>query len=163
MFVSNRIASVVSIPTLALAGLIAASSSTVTLNLAAAEGAAPLNNSLQPTVWTPSPGASAVANEMRESLQADIRQQMVDALRPDSLVWNGALNGQKLAQEMRNEVIAQIPGEMISGMQAAMGQIRIDPSAQGNAEKVDAPVLQGPQQVAAWSFNEERLAKPILP
>lgn len=135
MFVSNRIASVVSIPTLALAGLIAASSSTVTLNLAAAEGAAPLNNSLQPTVWTPSPGASAVANEMRESLQADIRQQMVDALRPDSLVWNGALNGQKLAQEMREEVTSQLRGEMVAGLQSALGETRANLQPDPKEEK----------------------------
>lgn len=158
MYRLNRISMTLSIPALAVAGLITAGAS-----FAIAGGSLPPVEAPTERVWMPSDSPAAVAAEMREVVRSETRERMMAGLRADSLVWNGALDGGKLAQEMRNEVIAQIPGEMISGMQAAMGQIRIDPSAQGNAEKVDAPVLQDPQQVAAWSFNEERLAKPILP
>jgi hypothetical protein len=136
MSVSNRISShgilsVFSIPTLALAGLIAASSNSIASSLTAAEEPAPLHKTLQhktlqATVWTPSPGASAVADEMRESVQGEIRQQMVEALRPDSLVWNGALDGQKLAQELREELTSQMRGKMIAGLQTVLGEARTE-------------------------------------
>jgi hypothetical protein len=63
---------------------------------------------------------------MRESIQAEIRQQMVEALRPDSLVWNGALDGQKVAQELREELTSQMRGQMIAGLQTVLGEARTD-------------------------------------
>ncbi len=126
MPISNRIPSAFSIPTLALAGLIAASSNSIASSLSAPEEPAPLHKALQATVWAPSPGASAVADEMRESVQAEIRQQMVEALRPDSLVWNGALDGQKLAQELREELTSQMRDQMIAGLQTVLGEARTD-------------------------------------
>ena len=131
MSISNRISSVFSIPTLAIAGLIAASSNSIASSLSAPEEPAPPHKALQhkapqATVWAPSPGASAVADEMRESVQAEIRQQMVEALRPDSLVWNGALDGQKLAQELREELTSQMRGKMIAGLQTVLGEARTE-------------------------------------
>jgi hypothetical protein len=158
MYPLNRISLTLSIPTLALAGLITAGA-----NFAIASGSLPPVEAPTERVWMPSDSPAAVAAEMREVVRSETRERMMAALRPDSLVWNGALDGQKLAEEMRNEVTAQIPGEMILGMQAAMGQIRIDPRAQERTEKVEAPALEDPQRVVAWAFTQERLARPILP
>ena len=131
MSVSNRISCVFPIPALALAGLIAASSNSIASSLSVPEETASphkalQHKTLQAMVWTPSPGASAVADEMRESVQGEIRQQMVEALRPDSLVWNGALDGQKMAQELREELTSQMRGKMIAGLQTILGEARTD-------------------------------------
>jgi hypothetical protein len=158
MYPLNRKSLTLSIPALALAGLITAGA-----NFAIAGGSLPPVEAPTERIWTPSESPAAVAAEMREVVRAETRERMMAALRPDSLVWNGALDGRKLAMEMRNEVNAQIPGEMVLGMQAAMGRIRIDPSAEERTKKVEAPGSQGPQRIAAWAPTQDRLAKPTLP
>jgi hypothetical protein len=117
MWFSNRILSTLSLGGLAVAGILAAGS-----GLAAAGNSVPLPRTLQTIIWTPSPEASVVAEEMRETVKSKIREQMITALRPDSLVWNGALDGQKLAQEMREEMASQMRGEMLAGLQTALGE-----------------------------------------
>ena len=159
---SHRIVSVFSIPTLALAGLIAASSNSIASSLTAAEEPAPLHKTLQAMAWTPSPGASAVADEMRESVQGEIRQQMVEALRPDSLVWNGALDGQKMAQELREELTSQMRGKMIAGLQTALGEARtaFEPDLE-EAKATSTPTESIPTEQWLASRSAARLG-PVL-
>jgi len=164
MYPLNRFSRTLSVSALTLAGILTASA-----NFAVAGGAMPSPKPLAPKplaaeLWAPANNPAAVAAEMREVVRSETRERMKAALRPDSLVWNGALDGQKLAQEMSKDVNAQIPGRMIAGMKVAMSEI--DLSANEKTRKVEAQAPeapQSPQQVASWDFAQDSLAKPILP
>ena len=166
MYPLNRFSRTLSVSALTLAGILA-----VSANFAVAGGAMPSAKPLAPKplaeeLWAPSNNPAAVAAEMREVVRSETRERMKAALRPDSLVWNGALDGPKLAQEMSQDVNAPIPGNMLAGMKVAMSQIEIDLSADEKTREVKAQAPeapQGPQRVAAWDYAQNPLVKPILP
>ncbi len=103
-------------------------------------------------VWAPSPAADVVAAELRGQVAHGLRDEMVAALEPTSVVWKGALDGRLLAQEMREEVSSQMQGEMIAGLQQAFG------SAENRPEAAAAP-----QEPAAIRNGWLALARPDSP
>ena len=56
------------------------------------------------------PRASDVSEEMCSQIRAGLRQDMVAALKPNSVVWKGALDGYMVAQELREEAKAKAAG-----------------------------------------------------
>ncbi len=101
---------------------------------AAAQEPALLAATPQEPAWITTLSAPrAVANEMREAVRSELKTEMVAALRPDSTVWKGALDGYKLALRMREEMQDQLREDMIADMHAALGDVQlsgdIDPRA----------------------------------
>ena len=93
---------------------------------AAAQEPAPLAATPQERAWIPTLSAPpAVAKEMREALRSELKTEMVAALRPDSTVWKGALDGYRLALRMREEMQDQIREDMIADMHAALGDVQL--------------------------------------
>ena len=74
--------------------------------------------------WAPSPAADVIADELRKEMTAGLRNEMVAALQPTSVVWKGALDGRLLAQEMREQVNDDMKGEMITGLMRAFAEAR---------------------------------------
>ncbi|MCS5637776.1 MAG: hypothetical protein NZ990_14750 [Myxococcota bacterium] len=121
MRLSNRATEKSIAITLATGGLILAWA-----QLAVALEPARLAVTPQEPEWTATHAApAAVADEMREALRSELRTEMVAALRPDSVVWKGALDGYKLALQMREEMREEMRGEMIADMREALGDIRL--------------------------------------
>lgn len=89
--------------------------------------------------WVPSPAADVIANELRDEMTAGLRDDMVAALQPTSLVWKGALDGRLLAQEMRYEVNDEMKGEMIAGLERAFRGVRNPGEANPVSETTGPP------------------------
>ncbi len=69
------------------------------------------------------PHASDVSEEMRSQIRAGLRQDMVAALKPNSVVWKGALDGYMVAQELREEAKSGLQAELISDMKVALTRV----------------------------------------
>jgi hypothetical protein len=104
--------------------------------LAMAQQPADLVAAPQEQEWVPTIAAApAVADEMRESVRSELRAEMVAALQPDSVVWRGALDGYKLALQMREEIREQMRDEMIAEMRQALRDVRLPDNAITRPEK----------------------------
>jgi hypothetical protein len=94
-------------------------------------------------VWTPSPAVESIAAELRESVRLQLRDEMLAALRPNSAIWRGALDGRVLAREMREDVNSEMHAEMISGLQIALSGLPTEadhPVADEETAAAEAPI-----------------------
>ena len=129
--------------------------------LAVAQEPAPLAATPQESTWTPTLSAPPeVANEMREALRSELKTEMIAALQPDSTVWKGALDGYRLALQMRDEMREQLRGDMIAEMHVALGDFqrsdKIDPHA-------DQPEAGDPQSRIVQYGRFEVPTMPSIP
>jgi len=131
---SNRITSLLPPTALGLVGAVIADSGLAM----AGDFPVPGENNGEFT-WTATESPQDVVDVARDSIKSELRNEMITALKPNSAVWKGALDGHLLAQEMRDNIAAQAREEMIAGMQAAMAELPGDGDFKPRTEKADTP------------------------
>jgi hypothetical protein len=102
------------------------------------ESPVPQESLLSPIEGIAIPLASEVGEEMRSQIRTGLRKEMVAALKPNSVVWKGALDGYMVAQELREKAKSGLQAELISNMKVAL-------------TRVAAPQGPSPEQVALES------------
>ena len=95
-----------------------------------------------------------VAEEMRLLVRSQTRDEMVKALKPDSLVWRGALDGYEVANEIREEMILEFPSQF-----AAEGTRVLDEYQQAGRLKPDSPA--DPSRPALAQSNSAGAAERV--
>ena len=87
---------------------------------------------------------------MRAEIQAGLRQELVSALKPDSIVWRGALDGYMVAQELLEEANSELQSQLVSDMKIALSRTVVlqEPSLEQAAVGPDKTVNDA---VSSWN------------
>ncbi|MDG2334598.1 MAG: hypothetical protein P8Q97_10275 [Myxococcota bacterium] len=97
----------------------------------------------EPMAWVVSESPAELVETARTSLHSEMRAEMTAALEPESAIWAGALDGQRVAERMRIQLAQETAGDMAAEMKVAITTIPL----QGHSEPVHQKVRRS---TATW-------------